>query len=180
MKDNYLKIFLTGPESTGKTTLAQQLAEHYSCDWVPEYARKYLIEIDRDYVETDLLSIAKGQLASGEEIGKEANELLIFDTHMLVMKVWSNYKYGQCHPWILSQLESEEGLYFLCGTDTNWEYDPLREHPNNRNELYAIYKEELIALKKDFIELDGNEAERLKKAIFVIDQKKSNKTIENA
>ena len=57
-----IRIAITGPESTGKSTLARQLAEHYQTTWVPEFARVYLDQLGRPYEEGDLVSIAKGQL----------------------------------------------------------------------------------------------------------------------
>jgi len=61
------KFVVIGPESTGKSTLCSQLAEHYQTTWVPEYAREYLERNGRDYSYEDLLTIAKGQIALEEE-----------------------------------------------------------------------------------------------------------------
>ena len=59
-----IKIVLFGPESTGKTTLAKQLAKHYNTVWVPEYAREYLQKKWDDTKEIctldDLIPIAVG------------------------------------------------------------------------------------------------------------------------
>ena len=164
------KIVLTGPESTGKTTLAQLLADQYRVDWVPEYARNFLEGLNRPYRESDLLDIAKGQLQLEEEFAAKANPFLFCDTGMLVLKIWSEFKYGRCHPWILEQWETRHyDLYLLCGTDTNWEFDPLREHPNQREELYFLYKKALIESEKPFMELSGSLSERCQKVLAHIE-----------
>ncbi|MFK8006950.1 MAG: AAA family ATPase [Saprospiraceae bacterium] len=78
------------------------------------------------------------------------------------MKIWSEYRFGKCHPWILEQLENEKNaIYILCGTDIPWEYDEQRENPNDRNELYEKYLFELKLYKKEFIEVTGNQEVRV-------------------
>ncbi|NBC06177.1 MAG: AAA family ATPase [Bacteroidetes bacterium] len=158
------KILFTGPESTGKTQTAQQLAARYHEPWVPEYARAFLQQLGRPYREADLLDIARGQLAAEDAQAKKANNFLFCDTSLIVIKVWSEYKYGRCHPWILEQLARRSyDLIVLCGIDTPWTPDPQREHPDEREELYQIYQRELQALEQPYIELWGSEAERLNK-----------------
>lgn len=159
-----LRILIAGPESTGKTLLARRLAEAYQTTWAPEYARAYLETLGRPYAEDDLLHIARGQLLLEDFQAQFARRILPCDTGMLVMKVWSEFKYGRCHPWILEQLQQRSyGLYLLCGTDVPWAYDPLRENPGEREELYAIYKRELEQLGVPFTELRGGVEERLER-----------------
>src|ERR1700690_240628 len=99
------KIVVTGPESTGKSTLCEQLAATFKTKWVPEYARKYLMELKRPYTYDDLLIIAKGQLEQEDRIMASLKTPLVFiDTDMYVMKVWCEYVFGKCHYFILDEI----------------------------------------------------------------------------
>jgi NadR type nicotinamide-nucleotide adenylyltransferase len=162
LKKQIKNIVLTGPESSGKTTLARRLAELHGTAWVPEYAREYLENLGRPYEESDLLEIARGQLEREERAKAKAEKFLFCDTGMLVLKVWSEVKYGNCHPWILEQLQSGRYDFFLlCAPDIPWEPDPLRENPDGRHFLYGIYKKELKRLSLPFVEVSGDVEERL-------------------
>ena len=111
------KIVIIGPESTGKSTLCEALANHYQTTWVPEYAREYLLKHGTDYRYEDLLTIAKGQLAL-EDLHAAAQPLLFIDTDMYVMKVWCEFVFGKCHSWILDQIVARRyDGYLLCRTD---------------------------------------------------------------
>ena len=145
------KIILTGPESSGKTTLCKALSKHFNLPFSKEYAREYLDALNRDYNQDDLLKIAKGQLTS------EQNTQLL-DTDLITIKIWCKYKYGSCDKWILNQLEkqkSEKRFYLFCSPDIPWEADPQRENPNHREELFEIYKTEIKSLRHDYFILEG-------------------------
>lgn len=150
------QIVITGPESTGKSTLAENLAAYYKDIWVSEFARTYLSDLDRPYRKGDLTKIAKGQLLLQKLSIKKAKRYIFYDTSMLIIKVWSEYKYGTCTKWIEDHFSKQKiDLYVLTKTDLPWEYDPLRENPDSRDELYAIYKKELLKYGKPFIEIGG-------------------------
>lgn len=156
------RIAIVGPECTGKTDLSIRLARHYQTVWVPEYARYYIDNLHRTYDQTDLLKIAKMQIFTEDEMSLEANNLLICDTNLIVLKVWSDFKYGKCDPEILGMLEGRTyALHFLTGIDVPWENDPQREHPDKREYFYSIYRKELKSLGVDFIEISGDQSTRL-------------------
>jgi NadR type nicotinamide-nucleotide adenylyltransferase len=164
------KVVVIGPESTGKSTLCQQLADHYGLSWVPEYARQYLLQHGMSYTYEDLLTIAKGQLALEDEYASRADGPLLFvDTDMYVMKVWCEFVFGKCHQWILDRIaERNYDVYFLCDIDLPWVQDGLREYPDvaNRQKLYQIYKDILVNQSVPWMEISGSEKERLQKAIL--------------
>lgn len=166
------KILITGPESSGKTTLAQGLIKRLDGLMVPEYARIYLEKLNRPYQEDDLLTIAKGQLEWIDQGIQKAPNFLILDTGLLVMKIWAQYKYKNIHPWISNNLEKQQfDFVFLCSpSDILWEKDSQRENPNDRPLLFQLYKEQLMALQWDFEILKGNEKDRLSKVLNLIEE----------
>ena len=163
------KVAIVGPESTGKTLLAGQLAQYFNAKWVPEYARGYIDQLGRHYQEHDLLKIAQGQLELEDRYLSNSGGLLICDTNLLVIKIWSKFKYRRCDPYILDQLiQRNYELYLLTGIDVVWKDDPQREHPNQRQQLYDIYREELVNYKFNFVEINGDEEERLNQSVHAI------------
>lgn len=166
---------LFGPESTGKTTLAKQLAAHFNTLWVPEFMRQYLEEkwetkkqlVSRE----DLVPIAKGQLKLEREALKKVEKLLICDTNLLELKVYSEYYYnGFCPEFIQKEAaKNDTNIYLLTYIDIPWEADILRDQPNNREEMFHIFEAELKKRNFPYQILKGNEGERFNKAVEIID-----------
>ena len=173
------KIVILGPESTGKSSLCEQLSQHYSTPWVPEYARKYLNDHGMKYSYEDLLTIAKGQIALEDEYLADLNSqlttdhsMLFIDTNMYVMKVWCEFVFGKCHDWILHQIvEREYDFYFLCDVDLVWVRDELREYPDieSRKHLFHIYRDNMISQSVPWTEINGSYERRLQTAITAVD-----------
>ena len=181
------KIVIIGPESTGKSTLCQQLAAHYNTEWVREYAREYLLRNGVEYNYDNLLEIAKGQILEEQLVVDrwsltDANsdlqrttfneQPLFIDTNMYVMQVWCEYVFKKCHHWILNRIvERQYDLYLLCNIDLPWIADDLREYPDlkSRKELYCYYKDILINQNVPWVEISGSYEERLEKAIEAVD-----------
>ncbi len=158
---SYTKVVFTGPESTGKTTLAQSMAAQCNTSWVPEFARTYLAQLGRAYQYEDLEKIAQGQVKWEQEYGAQAQGWLWCDTGLLVLRVWSEVRYGKCSAFILDRLASKPyDAFVLCGTDVPWEYDPLREHPAHRDQLYAIYLKHLQSMQVPYLEVQGDVLQR--------------------
>ncbi len=166
-----IKIALTGPESSGKTTLAISLAKLFQVKWYPEYARAYLQERKGKYDESDLLKIALAQEEIRSNISNH-DQIQIFDTENTVIKVWSSFKYGRVSEKIIElQYSQQFNHYFLCSPDDiEWEDDPLREHPQQRKELFALYLEELENLDVSFTILKGSNESRLAEASEIIEE----------
>ncbi len=159
------KFAITGPESTGKSTLSKQLATYYNCDLVEEYAREYIDKLTQPYTQEDILQIAKTQKKIELQKTKEVNKILITDTELIVTKIWSEFKYQNCHPWILENIEKQNyDLYLLCDIDLPWEEDPQREHPHLRKHLFNLYKQELERRNLNFKIISGKKETRFENA----------------
>ncbi|MCM4163882.1 MULTISPECIES: AAA family ATPase [unclassified Arenibacter] len=162
-----IKVVLFGPESTGKTTLSQDLAEYYKTVWVPEYAREYLQDKWDKEGKTcepkDLLPIAEGQIKLENALTKKANELLICDTDLLETKVYSEaYYLGYCDPVLETYaLQNSYDLYFLTYIDIPWEKDDLRDKPDDRERMFLYFKDTLEKYNRNFIILKGDKKTRL-------------------
>lgn len=146
------KIIVTGPESSGKTTLCKELSTHFKIPFTKEYARVFLKNLRRDYKQNDLLAVAKKQLDS------ERNAKLL-DTDLITIKIWSKHKYGSCDKWILKQIEkqkSQNRFYLLCKPDIPWEADRQRENPKDREKLFELYKKELDDLEHNYFIIEGS------------------------
>jgi NadR type nicotinamide-nucleotide adenylyltransferase len=165
------KIVITGPESTGKSEMSQQLARFFETEWVPEFARFYLDRKFEPYQYEDLKIIAQGQLAWEDEKAEIANQLLVCDTDLLVIKIWSEHKYQKVDPWILDQLKARQyDHYLLMDIDLPWRDDPQREHPTLRKYFFKKYQQELEAYGFSYSVVSGIEEERMKHALSALKQ----------
>lgn len=175
MSSSIKKIVIIGPESTGKSTLCNQLADHYHTHYCPEFAREYLLEHGKDYSYDNLLTIAEGQLKLEEEttqsaVGNQKSAIFI-DTDMYVLKVWCEFVFDKCHPWVLSQIaERKYDFYLLCNTDLPWVKDELREYPDlhTRETLFRIYKDIMINQSVPWVVVSGNHEARLLASIGAV------------
>ncbi len=180
-KANIVKVVLFGPESTGKTTLSQQLARHYNTVWAPEYAREYLQDKWNNYRKTceasDLIPIAEGQMKLENDLAKKADKVLICDTDLLETKVYSQEYYGGFVDEKLDNAakENQYDLYLLTYIDTPWEADDLRDRPNQRLEMFKAFEKALKDHNKNYIILKGDKKTRLQKAVKAIDKILENK-----
>lgn len=165
------KIVITGPESTGKSTLTRLLANHYQTTWVKEYAREYLEKLDKPYTLDDVLQMAKIQLKKEKEAHQKKPDILFLDTDLTVFKVWINEKYQQQIDWIEEEIKkSSDKIFFLCDIDIPWQPDPLREHPN-LEDRQRLFNEYLAILKNnnfDYHIISGDVESRLKKCIEIV------------
>lgn len=172
MTKSILRIAITGPESTGKSELAQKLAQHYHTLWVPEYAREYIHQLNRPYTFPDILAIAKRQAALEKELLNKSNRILFSDTELIVCKIWCEYKFGKCHSWIIENLKKQNfDLYLLMDIDLPWQPDPQREHPDKRVELFNLYLDELLNRNWLFEIVSGSGEQRFINALNIINKR---------
>ncbi len=164
-------IVVTGPESTGKSTTTQFLAQNFSLPAVSEMARSYLENLDRDYVEDDLHKMAKLQLETHKEIEQSSPSWVVCDTDLLTFVIWWEVKYGACPAvWVDAWRKHLPKHYLLMNIDLPWEADPLREHPHLREELFERYLEKLENSKVSYTLISGSLDERFQQAQLAVGQ----------
>ena len=140
------RIGIIGPESTGKSTLAEYLSHRYEGVLVPEYAREYMENLAPSYGYTydDVGAIAKQQLSVLSSIN---SNLVVFDTELIITKVWFLHKFGRCPDFVEQALRDYPmDVYLLCYPDLPWLPDPVRENPDIREYLFDWYEREIQAL----------------------------------
>ena len=156
-----LRVVITGPESTGKTQLAAQLAREFGCLWTPEIAREYLTEHGAGYGPEDVRTMARLQAERSAELAASSAQLVFDDTDVLTHRIWYREKYGERDPE-LEAMPLEGDLYLLCAPDLAWAADPLREHPkeSDRARHFELYKTELEYSKKTYAVVSGQGSAR--------------------
>lgn len=170
---NTIKIAIFGPESTGKTTLAKQLAEHFETVWAPEFARNYLQEkwnLSKQICEPDdLLPIAIGQVGLENEALLTANKYLFCDTNLMVTKIFSETHYNFCDPLLDKAAKKHKyDLFFLTDVDIPWVKDDLRDKPSDRIRTFETFRNALVENNKPYVVISGNSKERFEKAVEIL------------
>ncbi len=163
------RIAILGPESTGKSTLAETLAAHFDGKWVPEYARTYLEGLTRPYTEEDVWHCARMQQQGEMDIVQEANHVVFYDTEMINFKVWLTEKYGHYPDWITAGISSRYDYYLLTSPDLPFEPDPLREHPDRRDYFFDVYRKEIEAAGFRYGIISGIGTSRTEQAVRLIE-----------
>ena len=163
-------IVLTGPESTTKSTLTKELADHFKVSFFPEYARKYLEGKVHGYTYDDVIHIAKKQIEQYEAARNLPDDLVFMDTWLIITRVWLEWVYKKVPDWLEKAIgDYPVDLFLLCKPDIPWVPDPLRENGGEqRVHLYDVYKNELITRGFRFTEIGGNGEERFLNAVRAV------------
>jgi NadR type nicotinamide-nucleotide adenylyltransferase len=162
------RVCLIGPHSTGKSTLARELAAHYRTQWVAEYARGYALCVKRELTVDDVPRIAEGQMANEESAN--GARMLILDTDLLSTVVYSRHYYGACEAWIEQKArERLADLYLLMDVDTPFIDDPARDSADAREELFARFRAALEEAGARYVVISGEWGARKRAAIAAIE-----------
>jgi NadR type nicotinamide-nucleotide adenylyltransferase len=166
-----IKIVVTGSECTGKSTLASAIAAQYETVLVPEFVRGFVERKGSAPEFDDVEEIACGQMALEDEHAARAPDLLVLDTDLLSVWVYSNHYHRACPAWIGEAVTRRRGdLYLLVGIDVPWVADGLqRDRGHMRGEMQALFRAELEARGFSFIEIEGSTDERISAAVVAID-----------
>ncbi len=164
------RIVITGPESSGKSTLAKALGDKFNLPVVEEYAVEYLSEQGSDYSFEDILEIARGQRERELQAISRSKGRVVCDTSMLVLHIWSEVRFKKTDPLILKWLdELRNDLFLLCKPDIPWEPGPYRENPHDREDLYSLYLDWLRNQKYWFSIIEGDRDTRFENASTLIE-----------
>lgn len=162
------RVCLIGPHSTGKSTLARELAAHYRTQSVAEYARGYALCVKRELTADDVPRIAEGQIANEESAGEA--RMLVLDTDLLSTVVYARHYYGACPEWIeLKARERRADLYLLMNIDTPFIDDPARDSADARAALLEKFRCALRECGAEVVEISGSWRERKRAAIAAIE-----------
>ncbi|MBU6340095.1 MAG: AAA family ATPase [Bacteroidetes bacterium] len=166
-----LKIVLTGPESSGKTTLAQELAAAFCAPWTPEFARFYLSALGEPYQHAHLPIMARGQAVWETWYAQKSSNLLVCDTDWTVIRVWEAYRFPREPQYVqVPDFRFYPVFYFLCAPDFPWAPDPLRENPDDRPFLFKMYESLLRVNDLPFAVLSGSREKRFAQACLTIQE----------
>lgn len=168
------RVVLTGSESTGKTTLARQLAQHYATTWVPEFVRDYAAAKGRALEFSDHAPIARGQIAREDEYVVSAEShgarLLVLDTDLLSTAVYCAHYYGQCPTWIEEAARARHpDLYLVMDIDIPWEPDPQRDRGHLRPEMHELFLDAVRRSGARFMVIGGSGDARYESAVAALD-----------
>ncbi len=164
------KIAVVGPESTGKSTMANYLAKELGTVCVPEYARYYCKNLNNQYTLQYETNMFYGQVALEEALTASANNgLMVCDTTILTVKIWSDHLFGYTPEEVTEEIRSRKyDLYLLMDIDLPWEDDPLRDFPTERAHFMQVWKEELKALQAEYVIISGLEEARLQNGLNAV------------
>ena len=162
------RIAITGPESTGKTWLARKLSQYFKAGFVEEFSRQYFQNRKYEYNISDLDKIADGQLQN-ESMLVNHNKILICDTDMISIKIWSDVEFSTTSDHIVNLVNNHKyDLYLLCNLDVDWVEDPLRKNHYNRQYIYNLFVKELNSRNYNYHIVEGKGNQRFNNAVEII------------
>nr|MDQ6926710.1 ATP-binding protein [Candidatus Eremiobacteraeota bacterium] len=161
---------IIGSESTGKTTLARDLAARFETVWVPEFARAYLdaklAEKNETLDVSDIEPIARGQVGAEDAGARAANRVLFLDTNLISTALYAQHYYRTCPDWIdRAAGERRADLYLLTDIDVPWVADSQRDHPHMRDHMHALFTSSLERRALPYVRIGGSFEERFRRAV---------------
>jgi len=166
-----IRIVVNGSESTGKTTLARELSQHYNCIWIPEFARTYIERLNVQYTYNDVCAIQKKQQMEILEFESQKSGMAFWDTDLIITKIWFSEVYKKLPENTDNFIRTHQpDIYLVCDTDLPWVYDQVRENPTRREYLNNLYIHEIEAIGTPFFLVSGTGHKRTENAIHFIEK----------
>lgn len=172
LKDAPKIIVITGAESTGKSTLTEQLANHFDVPFIPELARNYIENLGRKYNYTDVENIAKMQVKQFQDFKNAENSYIFLDTWLIVTKIWFEVVFRKEPEWLMNEIQNTKiDLFLVCNIDLPWIPDPVRENGGKMREiLHYRYLETISKFNFKYKIISGQDRERLKNALSYLNE----------
>jgi NadR type nicotinamide-nucleotide adenylyltransferase len=166
----HFRVCVTGPECTGKTTLAAQLASQYETVWVPEYSREYALAVGRPLTRDDVEPIGRGQIANEERLIASAKRMIVFDTDLISTIVYARYYYDHVPEWIASEARARRsGLYLLHDIDVPFVRDAARDDAEDREAHFELFKRTLEEHGAEVVLIRGGWEKRRERAVEAVE-----------
>ena len=167
------RVVLTGGESTGKTTLARNLAARWQTAWAAEAAREVALARRGVFGPEDVPVIARRHVELADEAARAAEDagrpLVFLDQDLISTVVYARHYYGECPPWIERLAAERRGdLYLLCAPDLPWESDGVRDRPAAREAIHGLFVEALAAAGARAVDVSGSGAAREARAVEAV------------
>jgi NadR type nicotinamide-nucleotide adenylyltransferase len=166
------RVVIVGAESTGKTTLAMALAEHYQTTWVPEFGRLYTearCPRGEPWRSDEFTFIATEQVRMEDALARLANRVLICDTDAFATAIWHERYLGKPSADVLALAHRVYDLYVLTDVDTPFVADDIRDGESIREWMHARFLAELSQMGAPVLFVSGPHEQRLAAAIARID-----------
>lgn len=169
------RVVVTGSESTGKTTLARELADHFGVLWVPEQARVYAERVNRVLGADDVSPIASAQIAAEDscfvDAQRRGDRMIVLDTDLVSTVVYARHYYRACPQWIEAEARARRAdLYLVAAIDIPWVPDGVRDRPLHREELDREFRAALAEFQVITCVVRGLDSQRLSAALSCIER----------
>ena len=165
-RDLVERVVLLGAPSTGKSTLAEALAESFDTAFMPEYGRTYWEEnqVDRRLTSAQLVEIAEGHRQREDAAAEQANRYLFVDTDASTTRIFCRHYTGAVPAQLDAYVEACKARYahvFLCGDDIPYDDTWDRSGEGNRADFQRQIVEDLEARGVEYVLLCGSVQERV-------------------
>ena len=164
-----LRVVVTGSESTGKTTLARDLAARYDTALAAEFSREYAQARGAPLDAGDVAPIARGTVRAADAAlaaaAASGRALVVLDTDLTSTLVYAWHYYGTAPRWVQDEARARRGdLYLLCHPDVPWVADSVRDRPHLREQMHALFHQRLVTLGARVAHVFGSWDERVARA----------------